>query len=159
MIERLRLFWAARTVRERQLLLVMAGLFAVVVVGLGIIRPLVNAKEAAKLRLDRVTIEAGQVAAAADRLRLAEKSAPPPITVTLPLAISQSAAASGFTLSALDPQGEDRIGIGIASARSPALFKWFRDLARQGIFVERMTLRTAGDQSLSVEATLRLRQR
>lgn len=157
MTERLRLFWLDRSPRERQLLLVMLVLLGIVVVGLGIVRPLAGAKAAAEARLDRVTLEAGQVSALADRLRTAQKDAPPPISVSLPLAVSQSATAAGFTLAALDPQGEDRIGINIPAARSPALFTWLRDLARQGIFVERMTMRTAGDQTLSVEATLRLR--
>lgn len=158
MTERLRILWAERSPREQQMLLVMFALLAIVVVGLGIIRPLIGAKAAAEAHLERVTIESGQVAAAAERLRSAQKNAPPPITVALPLAISQSAQAAGFTLATLDPQGEDRIGITIPSAKSPALFAWLRTLAQQGIFVERLSVRGGAGATLAVEATLRLRQ-
>jgi general secretion pathway protein M len=157
MIERFRSFWAARSTREQQMLLVMFALLAIVVVGFGIVRPLANARTAAESRLERVTLEGGQVSALADHLRLAQKDAPPALTVALPLAVSQSATAAGFTLATLDPQGEDRIGITIASAKSPALFAWLTQLAGQGVFVERMTLRTGGDATVATDATLRAR--
>jgi general secretion pathway protein M len=159
MIERFRNFWAARSTREHQMLLVMFLLLAIVVFGFGVVRPLANARTAAEARLERVTLEDGQVSALAERLRLAQKEAPPVLTVALPLAVSQSAAAAGFTLATLDPQGEDRIGITIPSAKSPALFAWLNQLAGQGVFVEQIALRTAGDATVAVEATLRMRPR
>jgi general secretion pathway protein M len=159
MTARLKQYWADRSPREQQLLGVMFVLLVLVVIGLGIVRPLVKATETAQVRLDRVSLDAGQVRAAADRLRMAQKDAPPPATVALPVVVSQSASAAGFTLSMLDAQGEDRIGITIASAKSPALFGWFAQLAKQGIFVERMTIRTGGDATLAVDATLRQRAR
>jgi general secretion pathway protein M len=159
MTDRFRTLWSERSLREQQMLLVMFGLLAIVVLGLGILRPLANAKVSAQARLDRVTLESGQVAAAAERLRIAQKDAPPPLTIALPLAISQSASTAGFTLASLDPQGENSIGITIASAKSPALFAWFSQLAKQGIFVERMTVRTGSGATLAVEATLKLRSK
>jgi general secretion pathway protein M len=159
MIARLKQYWADRSPREQQLLGVMLVLLALVVIGLGIVRPLAKATETAQARLDRVALESGQIRAAADRLRGAQKDAPPPATVALPVAVSQSASAAGFSLAMLDAQGEDRIGITIASAKSPALFGWFTQLAKQGIFVERMTIRTGGDATLAVDATLRQRAR
>lgn len=159
MTARLKQLWFERSPREQQLLLVMFVLLALVVIGLGIVRPLAKATETAQARLDRVSLEAGQVSAAADRLRTAQKDAPPPATVALPIAIEQSANAAGFTLSMLDAQGEDRIGITIPSAKSPALFGWFAQLAKQGIFVERLTIRTGSGATLAVDATLRQRAR
>ncbi len=158
MTERLRQHWAERSLRERQLLVVMFGLFALTVLVFGIIRPLSNATTTARDRLDRVTIEGGQIVSIAETLRDARKSAPPPLTGTMVLAVSQSAGTAGFTLSTLDPQGDDRVGITIPTAKSPALFAWLRTLAQQGIFVERMTLRTNADTTLAVEGTLRLRK-
>jgi general secretion pathway protein M len=159
MIDRFRSFWAARSNREQQMLLVMFALLAIVVIGFGILRPLANARAVADARFDRVTLESGQISAVAERLRLAQKDAPAALSVALPLAVSQSATAAGFTLATLDPQGEDRIGITIASAKSPALFAWLSQLAGQGIFVERMTLRTGGDATVGVDATLRARSK
>jgi general secretion pathway protein M len=158
MTERLRQLWAERSAREQQLLAVMFALLALVVLVFGIIRPLASATTAARDRLDRVTVEAGQIAAAVETLRDAKKGAPPPLTGTMVLAVSQSAGTAGFTLSTLDPQGDDRVGITIPTAKSPALFAWLRTLAGQGVFVERMTLRTNADATLAVEGTLRLRK-
>jgi general secretion pathway protein M len=158
MTARLRQMWAERSTREQQLIAVMLGLLAIVILVFGIIRPLVHATTAARDRLDRATIEGGQIAAAVETLRDAKKAAPPLLTGTMVLAVSQSAGTAGFTLSTLDPQGDDRVGITLPSAKSPALFAWLRTLAQQGIFVERMTLRTNADTTLAVEVTLRLRK-
>jgi general secretion pathway protein M len=158
MSERIRILWVERSPREQQLLAVMFGLLALTVLVFGIIRPLASATTAARDRLDRVTVEGGQIATAVETLRDAKKGAPPPLTGTMVLAVSQSAGTAGFTLSTLDMQGEDRVGITLPSAKSPALFAWLRTLSRQGIFVERMTLRTNADTTLAVEGTLRLRK-
>ena len=158
MIERMRTLWAERSLRERQLLLIMFALLALVILIFGIVRPLANAKAAAADRLDRVTLDSGQIAAAVETLRDARRGAPAPLTGTLMLAVSQSATAAGFTLSTLDPQGDDRVGIALSSAKSPALFGWLRSLSRQGVFVERMTMRPNGDATLAVDGTLRLRK-
>jgi general secretion pathway protein M len=131
---------------------------AVTILVFGILRPLANAKTAARDRLDRATIDGGQIAAAVETLRDAKKGAPPPLSGTMVLAVSQSAGTAGFALATLDPQGEDRVGIAITSAKSPALFAWLRTLGQQGIFVERMTMRTNSDATLAVEGTLRLRK-
>ncbi len=158
MIARLQQAWAERSPRERQLLVVMLGLLAIMILVLGIIRPLASATVAARDRLDRVTIEAGQIATAVETLRDAKKGAPPALTGTLVLAVSQSASTAGFALSTLDPQGDDRVGFTIPAAKSPAMFTWLRAMAQQGIFVERMTMRTNADATLAVDGTLRVRK-
>ncbi len=158
MTQRFRQLWAERSPREQQLLAVMFVLFMIVVLIFGIIRPLANATTAARDRIDRVTIESGQIASAVETLRDAKKGAPPALTGTLVLAVSQSAGTAGFNLSTLDMQGEDRVGIALTSAKSPAFFAWLRTLSQQGIFVERMTMRTNADATLAIEGTLRLRK-
>jgi general secretion pathway protein M len=157
MIAQLKTIWAERAPRERQLLAAMFALLALMVLIFGIIRPLSRATTAASDRLNSVAIEAGQIAAAADTLREAKKNAPPPLTGTLVLAVSQSAQEAGFNLSTLDVQGDDRVGIAVPAIKSAALFRWLGTLAPQGIFVERMTMRTNADSTLSIEGTLRLR--
>lgn len=158
MIARFQQLWAERSPRERQLLVVMFGLLAIMVLVLGIIRPLASATITARDRLDRVTIEAGQIAAAVETLREAKRGAPPALTGTLVLAVTQSASTAGFTLSTVDPQGDDRVGFTIPAAKSPAMFTWLRGMAQLGIFVERMTMRTNADATLSVDGTLRVRK-
>jgi general secretion pathway protein M len=156
MTARIQAVWAERSPRERQLLIIMFALLAAVVLVFGIVRPLISATTVARDRLDRLTIESGQIASTSEALRTAKKGAPPPLTGTMVLAVSQSAGTAGFTLSTLDPQGDDRVGFTIPAAKSPALFAWLRTLSQQGIFVERMTMRTNADATLSVEGTLRL---
>lgn len=158
MTGRFRQLWAERSPRERQLLVVMIGLLTIMVLVLGIIRPLASGTVTARDRLDRVTIESGQIATAVEALRDAKKGAPPALTGTLVLAVSQSAGTAGFTLSTLDPQGDDRVGFTIPAAKSPAMFTWLRAMAQQGIFVERMTMRTNADATLAVDGTLRVRK-
>ncbi len=155
---RLHQIWVERSVRERQLLAVMFVLIAIVFVVFGIVRPISTATATARSRLDRVTVEGGQIAAAAEQLRTTKKAAPPPLSGTMVLAVSQLAGDAGFNLSTLDMQGEDRVGIAMVAVKSPALFSWLRALARQGIFVERMTMRTNADATLAIEGTLRLRK-
>ena len=158
MMTQLKTMWAERAPREQQLLAVMFALFALLILIFGVVRPMANATTAARDRLDRATIEAGQIATAADTLRDAKKNAPPPLTGTMVLAISQSAQEAGFNLSTLDTQGEDRVGIAMPAVKSAALFGWLRTLAPQGIFVERMTMRANADATLSIEGTMRLRK-
>ena len=157
MIGALRRFWTERSGRERQLLAVMLALAAILLLVFAIVRPIAAARKAAHERLDRATLDAGQIGALSDNLRRARKEVPPPLTGALVLAVSQSANAAGFTLAGLDPQGTDRVGFTMASAKSAALFAWLRVLAAQGVVVERMTLRTNSDATVAVDATLRAR--
>ena len=158
MTTRLRQFWNERSARERQLLAVMLALFALLIIVFGIVRPLSRATIAARARLDRVTLEGGQITAALDTLGDAKREVTTPLNMALPVAVSQSAGAAGFTLATLEGRGPDRVGIAIPSAKSPALFTWLRTLAQQGVFVERLTVRTNPDATLAVEGTLRARK-
>ncbi len=160
MMARALLWWSGRSARERMLLAVMGGLVALLLIWLLVIRPLDAAKAIAEQRLDLATQAAGRVAAVADGVRQVRQLAPSAaLSAALPTAVGEAAQAAGFTLSRLDAQGSDRVVIGIATARSPALFSWLAGLQRQGVIVERLTLRTNSDATLAVEGTLRVRAR
>lgn len=153
------LWWSGRSERERILLGIMGALIGLLLFWLLIIRPIDSAKASAQQRLDVATEAAGRVAAVADSVRQARRLAPVSLAASLPSAVGKAAEGAGFTLSRLDPQGPDRVVIGISTARSPALFGWLAALQQQGVIVERMTLRTNSDATLAVEATLRVRAR
>jgi len=153
------LWWSGRSGREQVLLGIMGALIGLLLFWLAIIRPIDNAKAGALQRLDVATDAAGRVAAVADGVRQARRQAPASLAAALPVAVGQAAEAAGFTLSRLDAQGPDRVVIGISTARSPALFGWLATLQRQGVIVERLTLRTNSDATLAVEGTLRVRAR
>jgi hypothetical protein len=92
-------------------------------------------------------------------LRIARTNAPPVLSVALPVALGTAAEANGFTLSRLDAQGADRVNISIPQVRSLALFIWLGTLEKQGIIVDRLTIRTNSDTTLSVEGVARVRGR
>ncbi len=159
MIDRVRDWWQGRSDRERWMLGVMLALLAILVLWFAIIAPLNRARAAAEQRLSVATEDAGRVAAAAGAMKIARRDAQPMLNVALPVAIGQAAEANGFTLARLDPIGGDRATIGISTARGPALFTWLNALEKQGVIVEKLTLRTNSDGTLAVEGVLRTRAR
>ncbi len=154
MIDALRSAWAARSIREQRLLLVMFALLALTILWLGILRPLGDASSAARERLDRATVDAGRIAARAEDIKQAKRGMPAALDTPLDTAVQQAASAAGFELSRVDLQGQDRLGIAIAAARAPALFDWLGGLARRGVLVEHIAIRPNSDATLSVDATL-----
>ncbi len=159
MIEQARFWWSGRSTREQWLLGVMIALFALLLFWLIVLRPIDAARAGAIARLDTASAASGRVNAATDAIRTARQSGAPTLSGTLPVAVGQAAESAGFTLARLDAQGADRVTISIATARSPALFAWLGALARQGIVVEKLTLRTNSDATLGVEGVLRVRGR
>jgi general secretion pathway protein M len=159
MIDRARDWWMGRSERERWMLGVMFALIGVLILWLAIIRPIDSARTSAQLRLDAATTDAGRIAAVAEGVRRARVSTPPALTGTLAATVGQAAEANGFTLARLDPQANDRVTIAISTARSPALFTWLGVLEKQGVIVDKLTLRTNSDATLAVEGVLRVRGR
>ena len=156
MTDRLRQLWAARSLREQRMLLVMLALFVIVITAFGIVRPLVVARQEAATRLDQATRDLGQVRSAAALLRSARPGAAS-TRLALPDLVTQSATSAGFAPPTVGAQGNGAVRVTIASAKSPALFAWLRSLAAQGVLIDTLTIRTNPDTTLSLEANLRLR--
>ena len=159
MIEQARFWWAGRSPRERVLLGVLGALVGLLFFWLAIVRPIDAARTSAEARLDIAAQDSGRIAAVARAVKGARQSAPPALSGPLPDIVGKAAEAVGLTLSRLDAQGSERVTIAIASARSPAFFGWLGMLERQGILVERMTLRPGSDGTIAVEGVLRVRGR
>lgn len=142
MMARITDYWATLSQRERVLLAVMGALFAVVIMWLGVVRPVDNglrdARIAASDALDRN---------AAIRTRVKQLQQLPRAVATpagdLAQIVGQSAGEAGFTLERAQPQGADRVDIAIASAKPTALFGWIAGLEGQGILVETLNVRPA----------------
>jgi len=157
MIASLSAWFKTRSWREQILLAVMGALFAIVILIFAIILPLNDGIAAARERLDRATIEAGQVEA---RLALLDTAKRAPVSASggpIATVVSTAASDAGFTLERANPQGEDRVAIAIPAAKSQALFGWLNGLQTRGIFAETISIRRNPDSSLAVEATLRRR--
>ncbi len=158
MMAKLTRLWVERSQREQRLLAVMFALLIPVILWFGIIAPVMAATEAARTRIDRATLEFGVVTAHAETLKMAARTAPPRLDMSLPIVVGAAGQAAGFTLGRLDAQGEDRVDIAIASAKTAALFGWLQMLSAKGIFAERIAVRPNSDATLGVDATLRVRR-
>jgi general secretion pathway protein M len=158
MIDRLKVYWDARSERERGLLAIMFALLFAVILWFGIVAPLRSARVEAGERLDRATIVSGRISARADALRHAIRTTAPPLATSLAVTVGTAATEAGFTPSRMAPQGDDRVDVALSSAKSQALFPWLATLAQRGIFVEKSAIRPNGDATLSFEARLRLRR-
>ena len=159
MTDRFRIWWTGRSDRERWLVGIMAALVFSMFFWLVVIRPINAARAAAILRLDAAAVDAGQLREAGEAMRLASAGAPLPLTVALSDAVNQAAVTSGLTLARADASAADRVTIAISTAKSPALFAFLAGLERQGLIVDKLSLRTNSDATLAVEGVLRQRGR
>lgn len=153
----LRIWFAARSLRERRLLLVMAALAAVTLVWGGIIRPVGDALSSTRQRHADAVVRLGETEARIDALADARRLRPPALVGTLADGVRASAAEAGFALASFDPDGETRVRVGIQSARPAALSAWLSRLERAGVLVEGATLSDNGDRTVGVTLLLAAR--
>lgn len=152
----LRAWWSGLSAREHVLVGIMGVLLAIVIVWLGIARPVEGTLENARMRqaaaLDRnVSVRAKVKALRALPARSSGNTGGP-----LDQAVGQSAGEEGFTLERAQAQGEGRVEIAIASARPTALLAWIAKLDAQGIAVETLTVQPApAAGTVSVRAVLK----
>lgn len=158
MIARLVDWWGGLSRRERVLVGIMFALLAIVVVWLGIARPVESGLKSAVERqgaaLDR------NVAVKARVRALKTLPAGPGAGPAAPVSqlVGESASEAGLTLDRNQEQGPDRVDIAIATVRPTAFFGWIAQLEAQGVVVETMTAQpgtTAG--TLQVEAIFKAR--
>jgi len=142
-------WWSHRTERERRLLLVMLGLFALVLGWLLVVRPLGDALDAAKERHGAAVVALAEAKARTQVTVLSPASAP-----ALPIdgLISRSATEAGFANARVAGQGPTRATVAIDAARPQALFGWVARLEAQGVAVASLRARANADQTLAVEA-------
>jgi len=156
MMERLRVLWGERSSREQWMLGVMFALLAVVILWLGIARPLDAAQRSVRDALREATDRNAAIRAKVTLLKSLPRTAGP-IDAAVPLEqfIGQSAGEAGLTLERAQAQGADRVDMAIASVRPVALLSWLAALEARGIRVETMSARPAATAgSVSVQAVL-----
>jgi general secretion pathway protein M len=151
-------WWRLRSRREQWLLAVMLVLAAFTLAWLLVVRPLGDAVATANERHDRAVIALAEARAQALVIRRYEAIRAPAQPGPLEGAVSAAAAAAGFQLSRIQPDGENRIGLSLAAAKPQAFFTWLEALERgQGLVVERLNVTSNSDRTLAVELTLRKR--
>ena len=156
MMERVKILWGERSPREQWMLGVMFALLAVVILWLGVLRPVDAAQRSARDRLREATDRNAAMRGKVKLLKaLPAGSGGGSATAAIDQLVGQSAGEAGLTLERAQAQGAGRIDIAIASVRPVVLFSWVAALEAQGIRVETMSARpapTAG--SVSVQAVL-----
>lgn len=156
---RLRALWLARTPRERWLLGVMLALVGLVLAWLLILRPLGDLLSAARQRHGEAVSALAEARSQAAVIGTLERNRPAPLAGPIDAAIAAAASSAGFQLSGIQPEGAGRVSIVIAAARPQALFGWIRQLEAQGYIVERLTVSSNPDRTLSAQILFRARSR
>ncbi|OYY91408.1 MAG: general secretion pathway protein GspM [Sphingomonas sp. 28-66-16] len=157
MIAALRSWFSGRSLREQRLILVALALAAVTVLSFGIIRPVEDGLAAAKARQRDAVLRLATTESQLRALTELQRDRPPPLQAPLDSEIRARAAAAGFVLSNVAPQANNAVLVAIASARPSALFGWIGDLERSGILVESLTTTDNGDQTISVQLSVKAR--
>lgn len=155
MIDTVRNWYAALSLRERIMVGVAAGLTAVLVAIYGLYLPLTQAitdqRVAYREALERrVAVEA----MVADLRSKSATGASARASVALDKSVQASAADAGFSLDQVAAEGDARVSFVIAQARPAALMKWLAENETAGIAVERIDVKPAGADTVSAQVQL-----
>lgn len=157
LVDKLRLWWEGRTVREQRMLAVMAVLVAATLVWLLVIRPVWMWREAAAEHRAQAQSDLVEVRAGLRRLTPASGAVKASIDAQgLEPLVRQTAEASGLVITTgMDPSGH--LGFRISNASSAAVFGWLATLqTAHGITVRSLGVVENTDATLQVEGSLSL---
>ena len=150
-------WWAARTLRERRLVLAMLALLLLVLLWLLLVRPVMDARAAVEERLNAAVTDLARARSEAALRQPAAGPAGEPVPLPLDGFLMQQAGEQGLTNLQVTAQGPARARIAIGNVRPQALFGWIAQLEARGVVVESLGARANADQTISVEAVLRAR--
>ena len=150
-------WFEGRSLRERRLLLVMAGLAVLTLLWALIIRPVGDGLSSARERHADAVTRLGETRAQVATLRDIQRTRATPLTGTLADAVRAEADQAGFALASLDQDGASRVRVGIQSARPAVLVAWLARLERLGILVDSVAMTDKGDKTVGVALTLKAR--
>lgn len=143
MIERLKLWWADRSAREKLMLSFLGEIVLVGALWFGIYVPLshalLDARESYKTSVTRYY----GVVTKTQKLRILAREGASVRTGDLKGLLAGSAAAAGFAVENAQPRGDGSVLISIPSARFGPLFAWIADMEKQHILLENATFTPA----------------
>lgn len=158
MIDNFQRWWRTRSLREQRLLLAMFGLFAIVLAWLLIVRPLNDGLAAARERHGAAAVALAETRSRADAVTALGKTPRAALGGPLDGILSQAATEAGFTVTRIEPAGQNQATLVMQSVRPQAFFGWVGQMEKtRGLIVERLTATTNSDQTLAVQVTLRTR--
>ena len=150
----MRLWWEARSERERWLVGLMLGLAAILLLWLVVVRPLSDALDAAKMRHGNAAAALAQARARTQPLSTSAPAASGPADAIA----ARTAAAAGFPGARIAGQGPGRASVSLDAARPQALFGWIAQMEQAGLVVERLRAQANQDHTLSAEMVLAARR-
>lgn len=153
----LKTWFDGRSLREKRMLLVMMALAVLTLVWGAIIRPVGDGLSSARERHASAVTRLGETQAQVAVLRDLQRRRPPPLTGALADVVRAQADQAGFALASLDPDGADRVRVGIQSAKPAALTQWLARLERTGILVDSAAMTNNGDRTVAATLTLKAR--
>ena len=157
MIERFRLWFAGRSLRERRMLLVMFALLALTIVWAGIVRPVTDGLSSARERHTDALIRLAETQSRVKELEAIQRQRPAPLEAQLDTVIRDRANEAGFALASVTPDGPNRVQITIATARPGPLLGWIAGLESSGILVDSLSTTDNGDKTVSAQVSLKVR--
>lgn len=157
MIDRFRLWFAERSLREKRMLVVMAVLLAVTLIWAAIIRPVSDGLSSARERHADAVIRLAETQARVKAVAALQQQHPAAITTPLDAIIRDRANEAGFALSSVTADGPNRVQISIGTARPGALVGWIAQLEAAGILVDSLATSDNGDKTVSAQMTLKVR--
>jgi type II secretory pathway component PulM len=152
MISAIRTWLAARSVRERQLLLLLAVIALPLAAWLLVVRPLDRGHEAALQRNLEAVDRNG-------RIRLLAEAARTPLPARRPAAdlellVAESAARSGLVLDSNSPLGPGTVSVTIMQATPTAVIQWLAEAEGQGLRIEGLRMTPAGEGTVTLSTRL-----
>lgn len=146
-------WWRSRSPRERALIGLLGVVAAAIVYWQFLWAPLRSAADAAERRHAAAVADARAIEAAAARLST-QATADPGSERSLRAEVSSLAAASGLTLSRLQPEGGGALTVWIEPAPPGAVFGFVARLSQErGIEPTRISVEKAGDGMVQAQAT------
>lgn len=153
----IRAWFTSRSLREQRLIAVMIALLAATSLWGGVIRPVRDGLASSRARYDDAVARLGATRGAVAAIKAIQRGRPRTPDAPLADAVRARADAAGFTLSALDPDG-DRIRIAIGTAKAGALLGWIAGLEEDGVLVDSVTITANGDGTVAAQLTLKARR-
>lgn len=156
MIENMKIWWRGHSAAEQRLMAVLGAAVLLVILWLGVWRPVTGGLAAGWDRQSAALDRNGSVRAKVEALSRRSAAIPAPGgRPSLEQLVSQSAAEAGFTLDRASPQGERRMSVGITSARMGALLAWLSRLEQAGVSVQTISIVPGGAEGVvTVQAVL-----
>lgn len=159
MIAALVSYWQARTQRERGLIALLALIALPTLLWYGVVKPFGGLLDHERMERDESERMLGDVRAMAAELASIDGRHAQPLAGPLPQAVRATAEAAGFTVSRVDPAGNDGAVLVLDAVRAQPFFTWLATVEQhRGLIVERLTARPNSDSTLAISVTLQRRR-